>query len=681
MTLKQITSALLAIVWTTFVVVHPSFAQGDHAREGVNFKIVQGENPDWTYAKISKEANLNTPSFAAAMNTDMHSIRADNPTKTLAVCKVGNRWNIASGIKSPEARATNAIWQNCPEANQYVYLVPGETIVLKGKKHLTFSQKQAKIEEIQSCEDANCVKEATTVLAPDVDWSVLGTQEPAEPVGPVAEEPREPEEDAVIPPVAPALPSEGDGAAMTPPPAESSPSYALWAAVLFGFVGFVYGATQRSKSRKAQASLKAVRQTVSVNEENVYALNALRDETDRQKKELVRVRNDVDKQRRQLGFYANEISKRLFGEGLDLNNRNPADIMDEFLKRTERWTQDMKAALVDLKGRFQRGATISFRDILTPAFVREIDASVVTFKEMQEREAREAQETSGGAARENAVLRDGVRNLHAEFRGIASEDIGTDDSTEMVQKLRDAVLGFSNQVQNIGSELLELVLGEGRRTFRAPYDLTSLNDVKEALWESHTALEPTALAGNPDDPPRSLAGRIAFITGTGGPDRHHKRIEELERKNASLQVHVTELKDALREARSEASVSGVTDKRVLASQTGDTLTPGSPEMAAMFRSPDESGASEAVSKEEREPAWAYAYQAGQAFFTYLRGCITLSWKYESDFALFDGLVNVFERLNVQFTQENGEVKTYALLPLLKSGEDRELVQAMLASAG
>src|SRR3989344_377466 len=194
----------IAVVFTLLGFTSPALALNGHPVEGEHYRIVRGSNPGSTYLKVTPGVNINTPLLAEALHTAPHDIRADNPTKTLALCHVqGDGYRMGSGINSPERRASNSVWQSCPDVKeQYVYIIPGETIEITGLKRLSFNEEQKVITELKACTDQACVLDKAKVLGAKVSGEAPAAPAAASPAPPVA-----PPSDGVSPP-APAATSE-----------------------------------------------------------------------------------------------------------------------------------------------------------------------------------------------------------------------------------------------------------------------------------------------------------------------------------------------------------------------------------------------------------------------------------------------------------------------------------------
>ncbi|MBI5654227.1 hypothetical protein HZC53_01035 [Candidatus Uhrbacteria bacterium] len=122
-----------------------------------------------TCVKIAPNINLNTPLFAAQLKTTPYAIRKDNPTGTIALChRPGDGYRMGT-INKPEDRADDSVWASCPNAaDQYVYILPGQTIKISGRVHLSFNEQQKILNDIKECKTQECVDESTAKLNPNV---------------------------------------------------------------------------------------------------------------------------------------------------------------------------------------------------------------------------------------------------------------------------------------------------------------------------------------------------------------------------------------------------------------------------------------------------------------------------------------------------------------------------------
>ena len=164
-TFKRAWIAFVAVLFALLGLASPALALNGHPAEGEHYKIVKGPSPKSTYLKVTPGVNINTPLLAEALGTTPQDIRADNPTKTLALCHVrGDGYRMGKGIDSPDKRASNAVWQTCSQSDQYVYIIPGEVIEVTGMKRLSFDQEQKILSELKACADEACVMDKAKAL-------------------------------------------------------------------------------------------------------------------------------------------------------------------------------------------------------------------------------------------------------------------------------------------------------------------------------------------------------------------------------------------------------------------------------------------------------------------------------------------------------------------------------------
>ncbi|HWQ99867.1 MAG TPA: hypothetical protein VN397_03415, partial [Candidatus Methylomirabilis sp.] len=193
-TWKRVWVAFITVVFTLLGLASPALALNGHPVEGEHYKIVRGTNPGSTYLKVTAGVNINTPLLAEALRTTPHDIRADNPTKTIALCHVqGDGYRMGTGIDSPAKRASNAVWQTCPDPKaQYVYIIPGEVIEITGVKHLSFDDEQKVLAEIKACADQACVMSRARALGAKVAADMAPANPPAAEVAPQVSVPASP---------------------------------------------------------------------------------------------------------------------------------------------------------------------------------------------------------------------------------------------------------------------------------------------------------------------------------------------------------------------------------------------------------------------------------------------------------------------------------------------------------
>lgn len=116
----------------------PAWAGDYDAKEGDHFVIISRTVEDGKEKQVVRIDRhiVDTRQFAALLGTDMFRIRADNLTKTLALCHVGGpfpwRRKLVRREFVEEDRASSEYWDKyCPDqAQRYVYMIPGEEIVI-----------------------------------------------------------------------------------------------------------------------------------------------------------------------------------------------------------------------------------------------------------------------------------------------------------------------------------------------------------------------------------------------------------------------------------------------------------------------------------------------------------------------------------------------------------------------
>ncbi|MCW1891970.1 MAG: hypothetical protein KIH65_001870 [Candidatus Uhrbacteria bacterium] len=116
----------------------PAWAGDYDAKEGDHFAIISRMVEDGKERQVVRIHRhiVDTRQFAALFGTDMFRIRADNLTKTLALCHVGGpfpwRRKLVRREFVEEDRASSEYWdRHCPDqAQRYVYMIPGEEIVI-----------------------------------------------------------------------------------------------------------------------------------------------------------------------------------------------------------------------------------------------------------------------------------------------------------------------------------------------------------------------------------------------------------------------------------------------------------------------------------------------------------------------------------------------------------------------
>lgn len=187
------------ILLILLLIAFPARSRTKDAVEGLHFTTV-GRMDGGVYVRINRHI-VDTRQFARIFGTDMFRIRRDNPTKTLALCRVDGGWQRArvrsNAIEAD--RASDAYWDTyCPnEADRYVYLIPRETLIMTENANSGSSSSvdtstgtssaplvavfgsgspsstgagDSVAERIQACTTPKCVWSIVSPLAPNVQW-------------------------------------------------------------------------------------------------------------------------------------------------------------------------------------------------------------------------------------------------------------------------------------------------------------------------------------------------------------------------------------------------------------------------------------------------------------------------------------------------------------------------------
>lgn len=165
--------ALFAPLWLILLtIVSPAQARGFDAVEGVHFTTVSRSS---AIARVRINRHIiDTRQFAESFGTNMFRIRTENPANTLALCRVNGVWKRARVRPDfiEADRASNAYWdEHCPnEADRYVYLIPGETLVMSINASLGDVGVMNPAADVQAAPSAD----AGTVLNADAGMAVMG---------------------------------------------------------------------------------------------------------------------------------------------------------------------------------------------------------------------------------------------------------------------------------------------------------------------------------------------------------------------------------------------------------------------------------------------------------------------------------------------------------------------------
>lgn len=187
------------IMLILLLIAFPARSRTKDAVEGLHFTTVS-RTDGGAYVRINRHI-VDTRQFARLFGTDMFRIRRDNPTKTLALCRVDGGWQrarVRSGSIEAD-RASDAYWDAyCPnEADRYVYLIPRETLIMTENANSGSSSSMdtstgtssapltavfgsgslsnvgagdSVAERIQACTTPKCVWSIVNPLAPNVRW-------------------------------------------------------------------------------------------------------------------------------------------------------------------------------------------------------------------------------------------------------------------------------------------------------------------------------------------------------------------------------------------------------------------------------------------------------------------------------------------------------------------------------
>jgi hypothetical protein len=694
MTLKRTFLKFFTLIIVMFVIAGTANAQGDKAKEGVNYDLVEGPNSDWTYAKIRRNANINTDSLVAQLKTDMQSLRQDNPRKTLALCRKvkanGSEGYIgmnfprhASEAQIIELRASNAPWEGCKDADQYTYLIPGETLVHKGVKHLSFSQKQAKVDELKACTDANCAIQAAKALTPNVDWSEVGSQELAAvpPMstptdGSIPPEADDKSQGAVVPPVAPPKGvSQAKGTVAPPPPpvmVQSKMDWPFW--IMGGLLGLagILLLVQTMRLGRAKATLGVVGADESSAQDAEAEIATLNHQLGQKERELASAASALESSKekmaslkKSIAFHLKEYCKTLLGMAYETGNKEPADAMEEVLSYVRTWARSIQQAITDLRREIDPSSTaIAVGDILTPNFLEDTRLAAVEFRNSQGGASKTALAVQERAvqAKDQAVqdlneLVDSVRNLLIELSA-ANDDseesitINTEDATSVMYALRERLGRINGFFQDLSSKAHYMVTGEGRRTQHAPFDTTTLRELVDALQAQHDELHAVLTADGSREAtmlPDTQSGRLAMACDTireqtASIGRYSKNVNEQTAKAARLQGEVDELQEIL----GQSAVHQDPANRTRAVQSGDTLVPGTMGLDGSVTDVD-----------LRDPLRITMFESLVDWLRTNHDHVVIPLKHISEVGVIVGLREIFVQRKFQYAAPNGELVTFS----------------------
>lgn len=157
---SRVGSAVALVICLAAFLAWPgsAWAQGSKPVKGIHYVVLDDSDPKVTLVRTLPDVNIHTPSLAEAFGTTMFQIREDNRLSTIALCRRKNGRFDMGVVKTDKDRAKDTIWDSCPDENeQYVYLLPGQTLRLTHNKSLLRGQKVALVDQAWPCADIPCV--------------------------------------------------------------------------------------------------------------------------------------------------------------------------------------------------------------------------------------------------------------------------------------------------------------------------------------------------------------------------------------------------------------------------------------------------------------------------------------------------------------------------------------------
>ncbi len=122
--------AVLATGCTLTAMAGMALAHPARVDPGIDFHM-DPKDPDRVI--VHEGAQFTTDNFARTFKVDPFTIRALNPEGTIATCLIKGKMKVSPGLSGLELRRSNAIWDNCPEEQRFVFIVPGSAIRLRGE--------------------------------------------------------------------------------------------------------------------------------------------------------------------------------------------------------------------------------------------------------------------------------------------------------------------------------------------------------------------------------------------------------------------------------------------------------------------------------------------------------------------------------------------------------------------
>lgn len=151
-----------------------SSAKDSSIAGGAGYTIERENGSQALRIRTHAGANIDTRKMAKAIGITPHAIRAENPTKTLALCKTGGRFAMSPGLRTVEDRRSNAVWERCSTEQQYVYMLPSSTLTVSGSTYRSFSEQQDVLGNMGRCSTAACAIEEVKKIAVGVrEWPII----------------------------------------------------------------------------------------------------------------------------------------------------------------------------------------------------------------------------------------------------------------------------------------------------------------------------------------------------------------------------------------------------------------------------------------------------------------------------------------------------------------------------
>ncbi len=157
----------LSFVAFVAMLVFPAsaWASDQDPKEGIDYFIQKGPNPDSTYFWIKPGANLNTRRLFEKLGTDIDSFRADN-TESIPLCE---RSPGMFSSPNPSNHKSLAAWNGCPTEKRYLYALPSSDrqrvlYELSGRKMLSFEKRDEIFTAMARCKDDACMNEQLVLM-------------------------------------------------------------------------------------------------------------------------------------------------------------------------------------------------------------------------------------------------------------------------------------------------------------------------------------------------------------------------------------------------------------------------------------------------------------------------------------------------------------------------------------